>query len=67
MTSRVEHHPYILLGLVVGDGGAEPGGPIHTLLEVFDGDVEVHHHARLAVGRWPHRSDVIRLELKRQR
>ena len=46
VTGRVEHHPHVVLGLELGELGADRHRMGDRLLEVVDLDVEVHRHLR---------------------
>ncbi|MEY2415421.1 MAG: hypothetical protein QOH53_755, partial [Ilumatobacteraceae bacterium] len=44
MSCGVEHDPDIVLWLVIAEPGSDFAGKGDALVEVLDGDVEVHHH-----------------------
>src|SRR5713226_1652048 len=62
----VEHHADVLLELVLRKPGSRFSSPGHALIEVLDGDVEMHHHLLLARRCRPDRREVVRLVLERQ-
>src|SRR5262249_33898945 len=66
MTERIEHHPNVRLGLVVGESGAAFDRPLDTGREVVACDVEVHHHLLRVRGRGPYRFDVLLLVRERE-
>jgi hypothetical protein len=58
MSGRVEVDPYVVLGLVLGEGGACGHRVGRGALEIVDLDLEVDHHLLVAGAGGPDRPDV---------
>src|SRR4029077_15429352 len=62
MPGGIEHHPNTLPRLMVRDGLAPFERPGDSVVEIVDGDVEVHHHLLPTISGWPGRGYVVLLE-----